>query len=191
MIYRIKGVSTLNGDPCELSVEADTEAEAVKLAKRDGVTPTSVESQANDFNVGGWGLGVCIAFAVLVTIANFSAPKPDRPVSVESTKSTKPAKSNKLTKSKVYTVDNDMAWVMAQTFIRRELKSPSTASFGSIFNGDLQTTDDVTTYYGRGEYRVRGWVDAENSFGAKIRSRFSCVLKDDGSSWSLVSINID
>ena len=29
---------------------------------------------------------------------------------------------------------------------------------------------------GRGRFRVRSWVDAQNSFGAMIRSRFDCTV---------------
>ena len=38
-------------------------------------------------------------------------------------------------------------------------------------------------------YVVRGYVDAENSFGAMIRSNFTCEICDEGDDrWPLVSL---
>jgi len=35
---------------------------------------------------------------------------------------------------------------------------------------------------------VTGNVDAENSFGAKLRMRFTCVVEDVGDQWRLRSL---
>lgn len=76
------------------------------------------------------------------------------------------------------------AWVMAQQFVEDKLKSPSTASFGGVFSGDYQDPDSVVSDLGGGKYRVRAWVDSQNSFGATIRTRFVCELEDrGGGSW--------
>ena len=77
------------------------------------------------------------------------------------------------------TGDKADAWVMAQQFVKGKLRSPSSANFGRLF-GDSQNSEDVVTYLGDGKYRVRAWVDAQNSFGAQIRKRFICELEDIG-----------
>ena len=48
-----------------------------------------------------------------------------------------------------------MAWVMAQEFVRRQLRSPSTADFGSVF-GDHQSVDETVTPLKGGLYIVKG-----------------------------------
>lgn len=71
--------------------------------------------------------------------------------------------------------DQAEAYLMAQKFIRRQLKSPSTAEFPSFVmeRGEINinTLDD-------GSYVVMAWVDAQNAFGAKLRKRWGCKLKE-------------
>ena len=83
--------------------------------------------------------------------------------------------------------DKISAWVMAQQFVKDNLKSPSSADFGSVF-GDYQKPDNVVTDLGGGKFQVNAWVDAQNSFGAKIRTRFVCELQYVGNDrWKLTS----
>jgi hypothetical protein len=76
------------------------------------------------------------------------------------------------------------AFVMSQEFVKRALKAPSTAEFPWYEDG-------FVTRLGDGRFRVSAYLDAQNSFGAQLRSRYSCVVKSarDGS-WSLESIEI-
>jgi len=77
------------------------------------------------------------------------------------------------------------AHVTAMGFVKRHLKAPSTADFG------YQTESECVTSLGDGRYRVSGWVDAENSFGAKIRNNYSCTIRDlGGGKWALETISI-
>jgi hypothetical protein len=79
------------------------------------------------------------------------------------------------------------AWVMAQQFVKDGLKSPGSADFGSVF-GEYQKADDCVTDLGDGKYQVRGWVDAQNAFGATLRSNFTVTLKYvGGGNWQAVS----
>jgi hypothetical protein len=71
------------------------------------------------------------------------------------------------------------AWVMAQEFVKRRLKAPGTADFGSVFK-DYQNPDHVVTDLGSGKYKVRGWVDSQNGFGATVRSDFALTLHYEG-----------
>lgn len=61
------------------------------------------------------------------------------------------------------------AWVCAQNIVKEELKSPSTADFCSY-------PDASITNMGNDRYMVEGYVDAENSFGAEIRTDFTVTL---------------
>jgi hypothetical protein len=78
-----------------------------------------------------------------------------------------------------------MAFVMSQKFIRNRLKSPSSASFPSITADGVQaiSTSDC-------EFAVRAYVDAQNGFGAQIRTPYSMRLRynrntNDWSGWDV------
>lgn len=60
---------------------------------------------------------------------------------------------------------DDDAFYCAQLIVEDYLKAPSTAKFCKL-------SDATVTHLGNGEYMVTGWVDAENSYGATIRSNF-------------------
>jgi hypothetical protein len=86
---------------------------------------------------------------------------------------------------------NAHVWLAAEAAVRQQLKSPSTADFGSVL-GEYQDPDRQVVALDNGSYAVHGWVDAENSFGAKLRSTWVCNIKlvgDEG--WSCSSIQID
>jgi hypothetical protein len=77
------------------------------------------------------------------------------------------------------------AWVSAQEFVRRSLKSPSTADFGSLF-GEHQDSRECCHELSSGDWLCRGWVDAQNAFGAKARADFSVTMRSTGNgSWTL------
>lgn len=57
--------------------------------------------------------------------------------------------------------------------VKQQLKAPSTASF----SGEEATG-------GPTDYTVTGNVDAENSFGAKLRSTWTCSASHDGDNWT-------
>lgn len=76
--------------------------------------------------------------------------------------------------------DEVTAWdaerVCKEDFIPKRLKAPSTAEY------DLTATGGPTTY------TVTGTVDAENSFGAHLRSDVRCVVTVSGDRWRLDSL---
>ena len=61
------------------------------------------------------------------------------------------------------------AWYCAQEVVKQELKSPSSARFCSYTEANICNL-------GNNEFEVTGYVDAENSFGVKIRSNFRVTL---------------
>ena len=83
------------------------------------------------------------------------------------------------------------AWAMARKFVKAQLTSPSTADFGSVF-GEAQVPGEIVTALGNRTYCVRAWVDSQNSFGATVRTRFTCEVRDNGGgSWSCTSLTFD
>lgn len=79
------------------------------------------------------------------------------------------------------------AFTVCKDFVKDRLKSPSSASFRNFFEDDGEVR--VT---GNGPYRVVSTVDADNSFGANVRSEFVCVVNRVGDDrWELDSLTID
>jgi hypothetical protein len=71
--------------------------------------------------------------------------------------------------------------VACRGWVKGQLKAPS----GADFSGESVTPN------GGGQYTVTGYVDAQNSFGAKIRAPFTCVATYSGESTRLVSVQVD
>ena len=68
-------------------------------------------------------------------------------------------------------------WVCAMDIVRNNLKAPSTAKFCLV--SEASVYDD-----GSDNYTVSGWVDAENGFGAKLRSEFIVTLTFTGKGYT-------
>lgn len=83
------------------------------------------------------------------------------------------------------------AFVMSQDFVKRQLRSPSTADFPFV-NADGVSVSRITADDGRCAFTVRGYVDAQNGFGATIRQRYTVKLAPDANSsdWSLLDIQM-
>ena len=65
--------------------------------------------------------------------------------------------------------DSTDAYLVCQDFVSEGLKAPSTAEFASMSNSTINNTS--------GDYwSVSSYVDAQNSFGAMIRTHFVCEL---------------
>lgn len=77
------------------------------------------------------------------------------------------------------TFDKTEVYVDAMAIVKRGLKAPSTAEFPS------STYSDVIEYE-TNKFYVRGYVDAENSFGANIRSQWFVDMEYVG---DLVKVN--
>ena len=70
------------------------------------------------------------------------------------------------------------AWAYTQLFVKDKLKSPKSADFP--FGGSSGVTP-----LGKNRYRVVSYVDSQNSFGATIRTNFTCIIKKKNDSWEL------
>jgi len=76
------------------------------------------------------------------------------------------------------------ALIVCEDFAKRRLRAPSTAKFdheGSI--------DQAVTDLGAGHFRVIGYFDAQNGFGAMLRSDYVCdVQHTTGDSYNLIAV---
>lgn len=63
-----------------------------------------------------------------------------------------------------------MAVFQSHEFVKKRLKAPSTADFQNIYQAEVKDEGNNT-------YRVVSYVDAENSFGAKLRMNYDCKLR--------------
>ena len=83
--------------------------------------------------------------------------------------------------------DDTGAFVEAQHFIQDKLIAPGTASF-PIMNPDGSEVSRISLPNGRCAFRVSSYVDAENGFGAKIRTKYDATVAPDdarGNNWTL------
>lgn len=69
--------------------------------------------------------------------------------------------------------------VSCREWVKEKLKAPASADFSS-----------ETTSYSSGRYTVTGLVDAQNSFGAQVRSSFTCVATHSGETTRLISVTV-
>jgi hypothetical protein len=75
---------------------------------------------------------------------------------------------------------NQLKQLCEEGAIKPSLKAPSTA----IFSGSETTT------VANGIYSVRGNVDAQNSYGAMLRNKYSCIFSHSNSGFHLVYDNL-
>jgi hypothetical protein len=64
------------------------------------------------------------------------------------------------------------ALINSREFVKDRLKAPGTAEFSTNENDAVMI--DENNYY------IHSWVDAENSFGAKLRSNYKCKIVFNG-----------
>lgn len=84
--------------------------------------------------------------------------------------------------------DTTMAFVMSQDFVKRRLKSPSSAEF------PYATSEGVNVIYlGDCKHKVYAYVDAVNSFGAKLRSKYYVELQNEKGTdeWKLLDLKLE
>ena len=84
--------------------------------------------------------------------------------------------------------EKNEAWVISRGFVKGILKAPSTAEF---------PFEDVYVYNNGDTFTVIAPVDAQNTFGAKLRTKYSCKLvylggkKYRESSWTLIDVVLE
>lgn len=76
-------------------------------------------------------------------------------------------------------VINDAKYACREA-VERKLKAPTTAKFPYY--------QQFSAYRDGDGYSVSGYVDAQNSFGAMIRTSFSCQMRNIGGSWTALAV---
>lgn len=65
------------------------------------------------------------------------------------------------------------AWSNCQELQTKQLKAPASAGYPTLSELTWSKSGSTWTF-------TRAWVDAENSFGANIRTYFNCTVTDVG-----------
>jgi hypothetical protein len=76
------------------------------------------------------------------------------------------------------------ARAFAEHLVRQSLKAPSTAEFGPYSSVKVVPM-------GGDSWTVSGYVDAQNGFGAQIRSQWSVLLQKEGDRWRELSVDVN
>ncbi len=81
--------------------------------------------------------------------------------------------------------DSVMARIMAEEFVKQELKTPSVAKFQR--NPYPENAGGVN-YMGNDTYEISSYVDSQNSFGAMLRTKYSIRVKYNSNhdTWSQI-----
>lgn len=80
--------------------------------------------------------------------------------------------------------DASGAYAVCQDAVEGRLRSPRSARFPWSY------TDRVMDL-GDGRFRVRAYVDAENAFGAEVRTDFDCTVAWEGNdTWSVEALEL-
>ena len=74
------------------------------------------------------------------------------------------------------------AYITAQDHVRKRLRSPVSADFPFL--------DFTAKKSGPCRLTIRSYVDAQNGFGATIRTRFTAVMELRSGSWTLMSLRM-
>ncbi len=75
------------------------------------------------------------------------------------------------------------AIVACRNYVRNQLKAPATADFESVLDG-IKTWN-----LGGGKYKVSSYVDSQNGFGAKVRTKFGCYAETtDGQNFTVTNL---
>jgi len=93
------------------------------------------------------------------------------------------ARSNIGTQSSSSSISETQVCVHAQDFVRDRLSTPSTARFPSCSSG-------IVSNLGNNKYGYGGYVDAENVYGAMVRSKYYVEMEFSGGECRLLYITI-
>ncbi len=85
--------------------------------------------------------------------------------------------SNNVTDIKIS--NKEKAFYMSQHYVKDYLKAPSTAKF------PIYPSNDVSIIQNDSLFIITSWVDANNSFNAPLRNKFSIRLIDLGEQWKM------
>lgn len=85
-------------------------------------------------------------------------------------------------------IDSIDARTWAKIYVQNSLKAPKTAEFQNVLDFGVAQAMDKKGKPLKDLWEVSGYVDAQNSFGAMIRTHWYVKLKKNGNSWILLEI---
>ena len=120
--------------------------------------------------------------AIIIVIAGYSII--NAPPQYDATDILKEAeeKRHKAEFEKKYQADD--AYYTATNFIKKRLKAPSTTEFPNPKLANIQLLEDGATY------KIYGYVDSQNSYGATLRVNWYVKLILNGNEWNLLDLKI-
>ena len=77
-----------------------------------------------------------------------------------------------------------MAWIICEEEVEKRLRAPRTVKWPPM-------RDRGVTYTGNGVYRISSYCDAQNAFGALVRSEFQAVIYMEGENYRVDSLTLD
>ena len=173
----------------------------VTAAKNGGLCAPCLKNKNKGCGCGCWSLGLAVFLTLMFMgllgmIAEDMNNNPGgraEPSASQKARQNNPSTSrSERTSTKKAGGNEGMAFVMAQSFVKKTLKAPSSASFGSVFSGTFQDPEKATKHLGGNRYRIRAWVESDNSFGANLRRNFTCTVKEnEDGTWSCISVSVD
>lgn len=118
-----------------------------------------------------FAIGISIIFFSIMFIAICSGPdEPEKP-----------------SKPKVETHDKLDAIVMSQAFVDQVIKAPATAKYGT----DITSVQRVGGGAGKEVYMIRNYVDSENSYGAMLRTYYTCKITYENNEAICTDLNLE
>ncbi len=83
--------------------------------------------------------------------------------------------------------DTTMAFIMSRNFVKKQLKSPSTANFPDAYDKGVGIS-----YQGECKHKIWAYVDAQNSFGATIRTEYYAEVQNEygTDTWRLLDLQM-
>ena len=89
------------------------------------------------------------------------------------------ARNSANTSNESVSVTTIEVYIMSKSFVKNQLKAPATAEWPAFDEIKVQKFPDPPN-----TYRVVGYVDSENGFGALIRTNYTCDLTYKGGDWA-------
>jgi hypothetical protein len=75
------------------------------------------------------------------------------------------------------------AYVYSQQIVEEQLKSPASADFPTFSDALVNKAGDI--------YTINSYVDSQNSFGANLRSQYTCQLRYENRLFFLIDLKIN
>lgn len=157
--------------------------------KAEDVAARKAQKESRTQAAWGWVFLVVVGFFVFAACSGGEDPAVDEPANPEAEAEARidEALGDDAPKPEPAPEPEDQsidASVMCQEFVKERLQAPATAGFPGPWD---ETVEIVNAK--RQRYRVHSHVDAENGFGAQIRTAYVCEIRSvGGDEWRLIDL---